>query len=291
MPLDLALHLLDEGRIDPTRVLGDEHPGDIVEGLRGLDVEHRVRGVGGRQEDVGVGGLELADLGVEARGLVAVGHVHDDLVPVLLRQLLLHLVLVHDADRLELDAPLLLEFLHELEHREGEVPVVRRGPEEPFEAALGQRGRGRLGVQERDAVALGDLAGRRRHARVDRADDGVHLLLRDQALGLGLPHLRLALVVDDDEADLRAAEPRQPFGCLLHRRQVEVRLAVVQLGRHLDGRHRVDAQLRQLAGHRVDDADDDFLGRLGVRGGGEQGHQRQGQQCDHTTHTGSSSTD
>jgi hypothetical protein len=103
----------------------------------------------------------------------------------------------------------------------------------------------------------------------------VHLLLRDQALGLGLADLRLALVIDDDEADFRAAEPGEPFGRLLHRRQVEVRLAVVQLGRHLDGRHRVDAELRQLAGHRVDDADDDFLWRLGVRSGGQQGHRRQ----------------
>ena len=51
-------------------------------------------------------------------------------------------------------------------------------------------------------------------------------------------------------------------------------------------------RILELAGHRVDDADDDFSGSLSVRcrRGSEGGHEDQREQSDHTSHAGSSST-
>ena len=199
---------------------------------------------------------------------------------------------MHETDRLELDPLLLLEVLQELEHGEGEVAVVRRGAKEPLEAALRQRGRRGLAVHVRHAVALGDLARRRADAGKHGPDERRHLLLGDEPLGLGLAHVRLALVVHDDEPDLGAAESRQPLRRLLHSGQVEVGLPVVELHRHSHGGDGIDADLGQVAAEGIDGADHDFLGRLrvGHGRGREHGRQRQREQANGTSHRGSSST-
>src|SRR2546422_11506489 len=68
-------------------------------------------------------------------------------------------VLLREPERFELHAPFRLELAEEGEHHLREVAVVRRGAEEPLEAACGERRRRRLGVEERHPVALGHVAG------------------------------------------------------------------------------------------------------------------------------------
>ena len=102
-------------------------------------------------------------------------------------------------------------------------------------------------------------------------------------------------MVGDHETDLGASQPGQPVRALLHGRQIELRLAVVLVHGHPDGGDGVDAELGEIARHRIDDADHDLL-RLGVSGGrgGEQGHDDQPErqpghqivQSDHTSHAG-----
>jgi hypothetical protein len=70
----------------------------------------------------------------------------------------------------------------------------------------------------------------------------VHPLLRYETLCLAQAHLRLALVVDDDDGDLGAAEAGQALSLGKRQRQVGALIDDLQHGLH--GRDRVDADLR-----------------------------------------------
>ena len=98
--------------------------------------------------------------------------------------------------------------------------VMRRGAEIVFQAAAMQARRGIVGRDERDLVALADLADGDGDRALIGADDGADLLLGDQALGLGAALLRIGLVVGEHEADLGAAEARQALA--LRQRQIEI---------------------------------------------------------------------
>ena len=288
MPLDVTAELGDEGGIGPPRVLGDEELGAVVEVLRRLHEEDGVGGVRGGQDDVGIGGLELAHHGVEAGRLGAVGHLQRHVVAGFPGQLLLHLggvgaeerVLVHDAERLDLHAAALFQVLHEVEHREAEVPVVGGGAEEPLETPLGERGGRGLGVHEGHAVALGNLARGGGDAGVVGAEERAHLLLGDEPLRVRLAHLRLALVVRDHEPDLGAAQPGQPFGP--GQGQGEIVLAVDDLRGQPDGVHAVDPHLGHRARQRIGDTDHHVLG-LGVSEGGHGAQHGEGDH-EHASH-------
>ncbi|MGY4297370.1 hypothetical protein ACVWXN_005465 [Bradyrhizobium sp. i1.4.4] len=124
-----------------------------------------------------------------------------------------------------------------------------------------QARRGVVGGDERDLVALADLADGDGDRALIGADDRGDLLLRDQALGLGAALLRIGLVVGEHEADFCAAEARQTLA--LGQRQIEIGVLVDDLERGLIGLLRVDALLRAAAGERIDHADHD-LGGLGA---------------------------
>jgi len=114
----------------------------------------------------------------------------------------------------------------------------------------------------------------------------VDLLLGDEALGLGLAHVGLALVIHDHEADLGAAQTRQAGG--LAQGQVQGGAAIIDdLDGHLDSADGVDAHLGHRARQRVEDSDHDFLGGLGLRGRERrERHESQGEQSDRTSHHG-----
>ena len=140
-------------------------------------------------------------------------------------------VFVEQRQRLDLGA-LLLHGIEEVEHRGRIHLVMRRGAEIKFQAAAMQARRGIVGRDERDLVALADLADGDGDRALIGADDGADLFLRDQALGFGAALLRIGLVVGEDELDLGAAEARQAFA--LGQRQIEIVVVVDDLGRGLD---------------------------------------------------------
>ena len=72
-----------------------------------------------------------------------------------------------------------------------------------------QARRGVVGRDERNLVALADLADGHRDRALIGADDGADFLLRNQAFGLGAPLLRIGLVVGEDQPDLGATEAGQ----------------------------------------------------------------------------------
>ena len=158
----------------------------------------------------------------------AVLDVRHELVAALARDLALHVgrigaedrVLAEQRQRLDLLA-LLLQVVEEVEHRRREHLVVRAGPEDVLEAAARQARRGIVGRHVGHLVALGRLADRGRDRALVGADEGRHLVLRDEALGLGAALLRVGLVVGRDDLQLRAAEARQARS--LGERQLEVR--------------------------------------------------------------------
>ena len=93
------------------------------------------------------------------------------------------------------------------------------------------------------------LAGRDRRQRVARrrqhaADQHVHLVRQDELVGLGDAGVRLALIVLEDHRHLGAAE-----------------LALVLVQIHLEAVEHVDAELRENAGARRDEADAQLLRR------------------------------
>src|SRR5947199_7385548 len=97
-----------------------------------------------------------------------------------------------------------------------------------LEAAARQARRGIIRRDERDLVALADLADRDRDRALIGADDGAYLFLGDQALGLGAALLRIGLVVGEDETHLGAAEAGKSLA--LCQRQLEIVVLVDQVG-------------------------------------------------------------
>ena len=118
---------------------------------------------------------------------------------------------------------LLLQGVEEVEHRGREHLVMRRGAEVELEAAAMQARRGIVGRDERNLVALADLADGDGDRALVGADDGADLFLGDQALGLGAALLRIGLVVGEHEPDLGAAEAGQALA--LRQRQIEIMVA------------------------------------------------------------------
>src|SRR5262249_43421776 len=91
------------------------------------------------------------------------------------------------------------------------------------------------------------------------ANEGLDLLLRNETLGFALAHLRLALMVDDDEDDLGAAEAWQAL--VLGERQ-RVSALVDDLCGRLNRGYGIDADLRGRSRQRIEDANLDLLLRL-----------------------------
>ena len=178
----------------------------VAEFGHGLHQQDAVGGVARRHQHVGVGRLELLHLGRQRRRVGAVFDVGQHLVAALARELELGVagigaedgVLVEQRQRLDLGA-LLLHGVEEVEHRGREHLVVRRGAEIEFQAAAMQARRGVVGRDERDLIALADLADGDGDRALIGADDGADLFLRDQALGLGAALLRIGLVVGEHQ--------------------------------------------------------------------------------------------
>ena len=102
--------------------------------------------------------------------------------------------------------PCLLHVGEEAHVGRGIVARDRRAAEHPFEAAAGDVERRRFADHERNAVALGDRGRGEAARRLIGAEQHVHLVLRDQARGQLLRERGIALVVDEDQLELRAAE-------------------------------------------------------------------------------------
>jgi hypothetical protein len=151
--------------------------------------------------------------------------------------------------------------------------VLRGRAEEELHAAALQAGRGGIGAEERHAVTLGDGADRGGNRRLVAADDGGDLLLGDQALGLGAALLRVGLVVGEDQPQLGATKRREPRA--LGADQVERVVVVDDVERGLKSVPGVDADLGAGTRHRIDHADDDLAGRLGLDRPGEAGGSRE----------------
>ena len=135
-----------------------------------------------------------------------------------------------------------------------------------------QARRGIVRRDERDLVALADLADGDGDRALIGADDGADFFLGDQALGFGAALLRIGLVIGEHQADLGAAEAGQALA--LGQRQIEIVVLVDDVGGGLERLLRIDADLRAGAGKRIDDADHHFGGlrarrdRQQRRGGG-----------------------
>ena len=161
-----------------------------------------------------------------------------------------------NSDSVSIFCALLLQRVEEVEHRRREHLVVRGGAEVEFEAAAMQARRGIVGRDERNLVALADLADGDGDRALVGADDGADLFLGDQALGLGAALLRIGLVVGEHEPDLGAAEAGQTFA--LRQRQIEIMVLVDDVGRGFERLLGVDADLRAGAGQRIDHTDHHF---------------------------------
>src|ERR1700735_2089407 len=83
------------------------------------------------------------------------------------------------------------------------------GAEVVFQPAPMQTRRGVFGRDKRYLVTLAGLADGDRDRALIAADDGAHLLLRDQALGLGAALLRIGLMVGEYQAQLGTAQAGQ----------------------------------------------------------------------------------
>ncbi len=140
---------------------------------------------------------------------------------------------------------------------------MRCGAEIEFETAAMQARRGIVRGDERDLVALADLADGDRDRALIGADDGANLFLGDQAFGLGAALLRIGLVVGEYEADFGTAETGQAFA--LGQRQIEIVVLVDDLQRGLIGLLGIDALLGVGAGEWIDDADHHFRGLRAAR--------------------------
>src|SRR5437899_9386901 len=108
---------------------------------------------------------------------------------------------------------------------------MRRGAEIELQATTVQAWRRVVGRNERDLVALADLADGDRDRALVGADDGADLFLGDQALSLGAALLRIGLVVGEHEAELGAAEAGQTLA--LRQRQIEIVALVDDIERGL----------------------------------------------------------
>ena len=143
------------------------------------------------------------------------------------------------------------------------------GAEIELQAAAMQARRGIVGGDERDLIALADLADGDRDRALIGADDGADLLLRDQALGFGAALLRIGLVIGEYKTNLGAAETGQPLA--LRQRQIEIVVLVDDFSGGLERLLRVDADLRAGAGQRIDHADHHFTGLRAGRDRRERG--------------------
>ncbi len=97
----------------------------------------------------------------------------------------------------------------------------------------------------------------------------MHFLLRDEALGLALADLGLALVVDDDDRHLGAAEAWQPLA--LGERQRQIGTFVDDLEHGLHGCARIEPGLRDRTRQRIEHAHFHLLLRFRSRRTCEQG--------------------
>src|SRR5258708_6939378 len=119
-----------------------------------------------------------------------------------------------------------------------------------------QGGRGVVGRNKRDLIALAVLADRDCDRTLIGADDRGDLLLSDQALGFGTTLLRVALVIGINKANLGTAESRQSR--ILGERQIEIILVVDDFKRRLVGLLRINALLGAGSGKWIGDADHHF---------------------------------
>ena len=175
-------------------------------------------------------------------------------------------VLVEQRQRVDLGA-LLPHRVEEIEHGGREHLVMGSGAEIEFEAAFMQARRGIVGRDERNLVALANLADGDGDRALIGTDDGADLFLGDQAFGLGAALLRISLVVGEHETDLGAAKAGQTFA--LRQRQIEIVILVDDVERGLERLLGIDAHLRAGAGERIDHTDHHF-GSLRTRRDGSE---------------------
>ena len=129
-----------------------------------------------------------------------------------------------------------------------------------------------FGDQIRHALALGDRGRHQRHRGVIRAEHGGDVILGDQAHGLLLADLRIALVIGFVELDLGAAEIGQAGGGA-ERQVFQLGMrGVDDLGGEVDGVLGRLAGARRVAGQRIDDADLHVIGRLCGAADGDRQH-------------------
>jgi len=105
-----------------------------------------------------------------------------------------------------------------------------------------QAGRRVVGGEERNLIALTDLADGDSHSALVGADDSADLLLGDEAFGFRAPLLRISLVIGKHQADLGAAKTGQSF--VARQRKIEIVLVVDEVCGGFERPLRIDADLR-----------------------------------------------
>ncbi len=279
--------------LDRRQIVGLDVAGHVEKALghqvhlfEGLGEKDGVGDVGGVHDHIRLGRDDLAHFARHVARVGRVGDVGHDLVAELLGILALHLghvgaelgVFVDQRDGLDLLALLGLEVLQKLELVAGHGPVMGRDAEEVGEVALGQGGRGGVRTHVGDLQPLGRLAGGLGDRALVGADQGHHVLLGDQAFGLGQAVFGVALGVGVDDLDLGAAQVGDAF--YLGEGQVQVILAVDDLDRQVDAALAVHARGGQVAGQGVKRADLDHL----LLGQDRAGSQRQGHAENYQSH-------
>ena len=219
-----VLDRLDRHRLVEIRVFGAgshrvDPVGNVEPPLVGLlGEDDMVRRIHGDDQRLGLAGLDLQDLGGEVHRPGRVGLIHDDFKSHVLGELPdvggVRLppvgTLYQDADAFRALTCLLGEGLDGLELLACIVDghVIRS--EGVLEAALGDDVGHRAGHQPGSLVPLGHLGGHGGHGALVGAEHERDVLARDDALGLGGPHVGLALGVRKDEPDLGPAQGRDP---------------------------------------------------------------------------------
>jgi hypothetical protein len=227
--------------------------------------QNRIGGIGGHEDDIRLGALELDHHRGQIAGGAGIGLIKDHLVagrlghraPILGEAVPPVAVLVDESDIFYRDAEFLLHVLEKLELVAGPPGILGGDAEDVLEAAFSDGVPHRHRYDEWHTVALGDLSGGIGHRRVPAAGQQVDLLAVDHPLGFGHAGGRVALAVREQQFQFRPAEGLDAAG------------GIDLLDRHLPRLLPLDADRRRRPGERDDVANLHRLGRFAEAGATE----------------------